>query len=65
MGSFFKTTRRNQILDMELNIKFQKPKNKKQEEETNKQEKWWGAMMISSTPAIIIFPIGKWRLIGR
>ena len=33
MGSIFKTTRRNQDLDMKLKVKLQKPINKKQEEE--------------------------------
>ena len=36
MGSNFKTTRRNQDLDMELKVKLQKPINKKQEE----KRKW-------------------------
>ena len=53
MGSIFKTTRRNQDLDMELKVKLQKPINKKEEE----KRKWkcrekQGTLMISSTPSI-------------
>ena len=52
MGSIFKTTRRNQDLDMELKVKLQKPVNKKQE-----KRKWKGN--ADDTPSIFFL---SWRM---
>ena len=52
MGSIFKTTGRNQDLDMELEVKLQKPLNKKQKNAENSDDKLY---------TINFFPVGEWR----